>query len=1064
MFRFRSEYEPIGLTSQQLHSNEENNICVIYGYHKRSCGKQLLFHLFGILSFGLFYAFVGWYPQLKSFKLTKCTLSIADTVLVKDANNNYETVAVQSDMLHLQQRAFTNLKYFIYRHNKYVLDDNDGLFKPLDDLMPKLTLSDILENSRGITENEKTELLNLYGSNNIDVEVRTYWNVFVNEVYNPFYLFQAFSVVLWCVDDYVIYSVCVLILTFFSVVTTLYQTRKQDKALHNLVKSSKTDSAKVLRPNIISGFTGHDIPSRDIVPGDLLVIPRSGCLMPCDAVLITGNCIVNESMLTGESTPVTKTAPHTSSEIYDTGIHKRYTLFCGTSILQARYYEGEFVLARVIKTGFTTMKGELVKSMLFPAPIKIQFYKDSAKFLLFLSIIAAGGMAYCTYLYHKRGADLEYIIIRTLDIVTIVVPPALPAAMTISIAYSQSRLKHLNIFCTSPPRINLAGKIKLACFDKTGTLTEDGVQLNSIIPSVDGKFSNPETHAFKIDSTSSLVKAMATCHSLTRIMGQLKGDSLDITMFESTKWEIEEPGEKESTRYDMLAPVIVKPNQNNASNFEIGEDNIPYCIGIIREFPFSSVQQCMTVICRELNDPCMIAFTKGAPERIKSFCREESLPQDFHLCLSTYTSQGFRVIAFSCKKLSSKFKWKEAQKTKREVLECDMTFLGFMIMQNSLKPETIPVIRTLHDASIPTVMITGDNIMTAICVARECNMIKADEPIVLVNMELDNDLGIPKMIFEVVDDDPDINFYDKKYHLAMDGKTWDKLREYYADYLPHILVKSTIFARFQPDQKTQLINYFQKIGYIVSMVGDGANDCGFHSMLGNIQLLFIDLIITTSLAVTIGHQGPANKLQSERPMGSLVCARNLIPLITQVLLCIAVQFCSYYYLSTQSWFVPLPPGKEEVILCWENTVIFMVSSYQYIIMAFVYAKGKPFRKTLITNFWFLLSAISLTSFLTWLYLKAPEGLAKFFEVMYLPHNHPREQRLFRDTLLLLPLLHLLLALFIEAQIADRKWFKKFLQFLFMKRKPKNKYKILLKENVVARWLASPEFNVTLSVD
>lgn len=63
-------------------------------------------------------------------------------------------------------------------------------------------------------------------------------------------------------------------------------------------------------------------------------------------------------------------------------------------------------------------------------------------------------------------ANIKDIIVRTLDIITIVVPPALPAAMTVGTVYSQSRLKAKKIFCISPPRINVCGKVKLACFDK----------------------------------------------------------------------------------------------------------------------------------------------------------------------------------------------------------------------------------------------------------------------------------------------------------------------------------------------------------------------------------------------------------------------------------------------------------------------------------------------------------------------------------------------------------------------------------------------------------------------
>lgn len=100
--------------------------------------------------------------------------------------------------------------------------------------------------------------------------------------------------------------------------------------------------------------------------------------------------------------PVTKTPPHSSSEIYDSVIHKRHTLFSGTHVLQTRYYGGEYVLARVTRTGFDTTKGALVKSILFPTPVGLKFYSDSLKFVTVLFFIAVSGMGYCIYLYVRR--------------------------------------------------------------------------------------------------------------------------------------------------------------------------------------------------------------------------------------------------------------------------------------------------------------------------------------------------------------------------------------------------------------------------------------------------------------------------------------------------------------------------------------------------------------------------------------------------------------------------------------------------------------------------------------
>lgn len=91
-------------------------------------------------------------------------------------------------------------------------------------------------------------------------------------------------------------------------------------------------------------------------------------------------------------------------------------------------------------------------------------------------------------------------------------------------------------------------------------------------------------------------------------------------------------------------------------------------------------------------------------------CKPETLPGNFNVVLNDYTSNGFRVIGFACKKLDRKMKWVDAQRIKREQLECDMVFLGLLVMQNSLKPETIEVIRDLHDANMRQVMVTGESL------------------------------------------------------------------------------------------------------------------------------------------------------------------------------------------------------------------------------------------------------------------------------------------------------------------------------------------------------------------
>lgn len=293
--------------------------------------------------------------------------------------------------------------------------------------------------------------------------------------------------------------------------------------------------------------------------------------------------------------------------------------------------------------------------------------------------------------------------------------------MTAGTVYSQARLKKKNIFCISPQRINVCGKLKLVCFDKTGTLTDDGLTMDGLISSkYDAKtnqshFVRHETkHPSQFDEKSVLVQNMATCHSLTTINGVLSGDPLDIEMFHSlNNWEYLEAGKEEHIRFDTLAPAIVRPKfktptkSPKLSDGEISVDDIPYSIGIIKEHQFASELQMSSVIVRIMGNNHMTVFSKGAPEKILSLCKAETVPADFYQLLNKYTSLGRRVLALGHRKLSSKIKWIDAERMKRTEVEQDLIFDGFLVLLNCLKKETTNVIEDLHAAKIRTVMITG---------------------------------------------------------------------------------------------------------------------------------------------------------------------------------------------------------------------------------------------------------------------------------------------------------------------------------------------------------------------
>uniref|UniRef100_A0A1B6M8G3 Cation-transporting P-type ATPase C-terminal domain-containing protein n=1 Tax=Graphocephala atropunctata TaxID=36148 RepID=A0A1B6M8G3_9HEMI len=451
--------------------------------------------------------------------------------------------------------------------------------------------------------------------------------------------------------------------------------------------------------------------------------------------------------------------------------------------------------------------------------------------------------------------------------------------MTVGRMYAQSRLKHNHIYCISPRTINVSGSINCVCFDKTGTLTEDGLDMWGVIPSENSHFKVALKQLDHI-KPGNLLHAMVTCHSLTVIDSKISGDPLDLKMFESTGWILEEPDVSDDTKFDLISPTVVRPPKTSSQG---GQD-----IGIIRQFPFSSSLQRMSVIARQLNGSHFTIFCKGSPEMIQGLCRSDTVPADFSRQLEEYTQEGYRVLGIAYRDLPSRISYPKMQRLMREEVEADLCFLGLVVLENRLKPQTTGVIDILRTANIRTIMVTGDNVLTALSVARDCGIISPGQRVITVNATTPHHGQPPHLYYiqsqqHVTSPTDTLTIYNESqmtgtmslvsldtidsgnvtlnnnvpngsahnsimpdlempvdnticergdvssitnYSLALTGATWSIIRTHFPELIPRIATRGAVFSRMSPDQKQQLIQSLQSLGYYVAMCGDGANDCG----------------------------------------------------------------------------------------------------------------------------------------------------------------------------------------------------------------------------------------------
>jgi len=528
--------------NQQTIVLKDDLILVLNGY-KQIPIKKIIYYICCILTLGTFYLILHWFPKLK-LKIIGTTIPIAEAseLFIENIwNRNVVYVKVKRCLLYgkisdifpkytntnitFSQKENINskqnfvLKYFIYQYTRFVFNPVTLEYEQIINWKDP-NWDSIQSAIKGIESNEiYNQRKKLFGSNVAQINQKSTLSFLLDEVLHPFYIFQICSIIIWCTENYYYYAFCIFAMSVFSTLLTLKTSKKN---LKNISEMSKfTCPVVVFRKNDIGDKKyqqDHEqdrdspfkhIDSSDLVPGDIMIIaPNELEIFPCDAILLKGDCIVNESILTGESMPVKKT-PIKNEKLYNINLEKEDIInsignncfFAGTSVVRVRgdgkninnednrdnkirkrdlKYETKSAYALVVRTGFNTVKGSLIRSMLFPRENYFKFYRDSFFFVFILSVLAFLGFGGTIYTFIKYSVPVSLIFTRALDLITVVVPPSLPATMSIGTNFAISKLKKLNIFCISPNHIIIGGKLNLICFDKTGTLTENGLHVHGV--------------------------------------------------------------------------------------------------------------------------------------------------------------------------------------------------------------------------------------------------------------------------------------------------------------------------------------------------------------------------------------------------------------------------------------------------------------------------------------------------------------------------------------------------------------------------------------------------------
>ncbi|WP_052465225.1 calcium-transporting P-type ATPase, PMR1-type [Thermotoga profunda] len=556
----------------------------------------------------------------------------------------------------------------------------------------------------GLTNQEAKKRLEKYGPNEIaQKKRRTIWQMFFSQFTDFLIIILLVAAVVSIIVGEGIDAVLIIIIVLLNATLSTIQESKAEKSLQ-LLKKMAAPMAKVIRDGVV-----QTISSREIVPGDVVLL-ETGNYVPADGRLIEAvNLSVSEAALTGESQPVDKTTDVIDKDKLPIG-DRLNMVYSGTIVAKGR---GKAI---VTSTGNETELGKIAKMLSEMEEEETPLQKNLEKLGKQIGVIILAICAIVFIVGIFEGNPLLEMFLTSVSLAVAAVPEGLPAVVTIVLALGMYNMVKRNAVIRRLQAVEALGSVNVICSDKTGTLTKNEMTVVKyyLHPSI--FFEHEQAKQNKSKSLQLLLTGATLCN-----------DSF-ITMKDGNRITSGDPTE--------IALAVAA--------FDLGiekatlEEKMPR----IHEIPFDSDRKMMTTIHKDQDKT--LSFTKGAPDVVIRNCDrymtedgqiKKLTDHDKELILQHNTQmaqEGLRVLAVA---------FKELQNNDFSNLENDMIFLGLMGMIDPPRPEVKQALEKCQTAGIRVIMITGDHKVTAQTIAKELNILDSNDMVLtgsdLIEMDVD---------------------------------------------------------------------------------------------------------------------------------------------------------------------------------------------------------------------------------------------------------------------------------------------------------------------------------------
>lgn len=636
-----------------------------------------------------------------------------------------------------------------------------------------------VEPGRGLTELEASRRLQQWGSNTLqEKKQKGIAEIFLDQFRDFMVLvLLAATLISGLLKEYSD-ALTIIVIVILNAVLGFIQEYKAERSFAALKKLA-APRGKVLRDGL-----RQEIPAEKVVPGDLVLLEAGDRVCADVRVMQAGTLMVDESPLTGESTPVEKEAL-TLKTLPSSPGDARNMVFNGTLIVNGQGF------GVVVATGMETEMGRIASLMQEAETGSTPLQKRLAilgKYLVAACLLLCLGIA---LLGLWRGEELYKMFMAGISLAVAAIPEGLPAIVTISLALGVQRMTRRKAIVRRLPAVETLGCATVICADKTGTITQNKLTVKSIY--TNGRFYAVEGEGDDlrggIYAAKKKINVLAEPHLDQMFLGMTLCNNASL---QRTKGKFKSKKILSARQGQIQGPIQGDPLEGAllvcAAKANFWKEELEESYFRIKEFPFNAGRKCMSVIYQKGVEK--VVYVKGAPEsllerstyllnggRVKPLSANDR--QKILSEVEKMAAGALRTLAVAYKLLPG-----YSESLKAEEVETELIFIGFCGMIDPPRPAVFKAIQSCARAGIRIKMITGDHRHTAMAIGQKTGILHPGSKVVT-------------------------------------GDELDRLSE---EELSRNIDSFAVFARVNPEHKLRIVRCLKARGHVVAMTGDGVND------------------------------------------------------------------------------------------------------------------------------------------------------------------------------------------------------------------------------------------------